>query len=141
MRHVAGRGGAQQLQFSGRFAGTSEVVGICEGGVLLRDRGMGVATHLGASSMEGNGCYVMTPTSITSVGTGSGRFVAANGEEVHFIITSASGDPTAGSAQAMMVIRGGTGRFLGATGEFQAATRLLPDLAFTTEIVSGWISF
>lgn len=132
--------GGRIRPFGGSFAGTSEVVGLCEGGVLLRDRGTGVATHLGASTMEESGCYEMTPTSITSIGTGVGWLVSANGDTVRFTIESASGDLTTGKAHATLVINGGSGRFQAARGEYQVATTLLPDQKWTSEIVSGWIS-
>jgi hypothetical protein len=136
-----GDGGAVNRPFGGSFVGTSEFVGLCEGGVLLRDRGTGVATHLGASIMEESGCYEMTPTSIASIGTGVGWLVAASGDTVRFTIESAGGDLTTGKAHATLVINGGSGRFQAARGEYQTATTLLPDQKWKSEIASGWISY
>jgi len=128
--------------FRGAFAGTTEFTGPCTepGTIRIQDRGAGVMTHLGASTMEQSGCLAPTETGFTSVGEGAGHFVAANGDMLRFAGVSASGDLQTGVAHATFVIRGGSGRFQAAEGELEVVTQLLPEGAWTSS-VSGWISY
>lgn len=138
---VAAREGATHRPFAGNFAGASQFVRPCAepGAMLVQDRGTGVLTHLGASTLEMSSCIVMTATGMTGV-SGSGQMVAANGDTLRFTELSASGDLQSGVAHSTFVVQGGSKRFQAAAGEFEVTTRLLPEGAWTST-VSGWISY
>ena len=75
----------------------------------------------------------------TITGSGTGRFVAANGDSIYTVGTgqaTPTGEPNVFHVVENMTITGGTGRFAGASGNF--TTDRIVDLS--TGITSGTFS-
>jgi hypothetical protein len=75
----------------------------------------------------------------TITGTGTGHFVAANGDSLYTVGTgqaTPTNEPNVFHVVENLIITGGTGRFAGASGNF--TTDRIVDL--TTGITSGTIS-
>jgi hypothetical protein len=99
----------------------------------------GQATHLGRFTMD----YSHRVNLETLEGTGSARFIAANGDELMTSVegrAEPAGTPTSYTVFERHTVTGGTGRFAGASGVF-TLTRAV-DFAdpFTSGALEGWIS-
>lgn len=97
--------------------------------------GSGIATHLGRYTLS----WEVEVNLETIAGTGTGHFVAANGDSFYTVGTgqaTPTDEPNVFHVVENMVITGGTGRFVGASGNF--TTDRIVDL--TTGVTSGTIS-
>ncbi len=79
--------------------------------------GTGIATHIGQFTYR----YQLTANLTNRTGTGTGQFIAANGDSIS--MTSAgsfemTSTPGVGLVTEVYTITGGTGRFAGAQGSF-----------------------
>jgi hypothetical protein len=114
---LAGPAAAQQLPFRGSLQG--QEIDIPQGTppVTLSVDGTvtGIATHLGKFTYK----YLVTVDLTNGSGTGSGQFIAANGDIIFFTIAG-QGVPTdvpgLRSIVEINTITGGTGRFAGVKG-------------------------
>ena len=97
--------------------------------------GWGNATHLGQYTLS----WEVEVNLETITGTGTGHFVAANGDSLYTVGTgqaTPTDEPDVFRVIENMIITGGTGRFAGASGNF--TTDRIVDL--TTGITSGTIN-
>jgi hypothetical protein len=97
--------------------------------------GWGNATHLGQYTLS----WEVEVNLETITGTGTGHFVAANGDSLYTVGTgqaTPTDEPDVFRVIENMIITGGTGRFAGASGNF--TTDRIVDL--TTGVTSGTIS-
>jgi hypothetical protein len=97
--------------------------------------GSGIATHLGRYTLS----WEVEVNLETITGTGTGYFVAANGDSLYTAGTgqaTPTGEPNVFHIIENLIITGGTGRFAGASGNI--STDRIVDL--TTGITSGTIS-
>lgn len=101
--------------------------------------GAGRATHLGLYSETGN--VLFTPTSNPAVFhvDGSIVYTAANGDEVHAVV-SGELNGLSGAISATVSYVGGTGRFASASGSAILAGQLLPEGTISVA-VSGTIDY
>ena len=99
--------------------------------MLVDTIGSGNATQLGEFIVT----WEFTVDLVTGAGIGSAHFIAANGDSL-FTVSLGQGDPTetpgVNRVVEMHTIKGGTGRFAGATGSFT-----LERLAALDGITSG----
>jgi hypothetical protein len=131
---------ATNLPFKTYFSGTTSMVGVCaEGaGVLLLSAGTGTGTHVGAATVSIEMCIDMAAMLPLEPVTGS--MVAANGDTLLMVLTAEGvPDPVTGELWSEWAITGGTGRFVGAAGEFTNRGRQYPDWSWYTRS-EGWIS-
>jgi hypothetical protein len=100
------------LPFKG--SATEAITGVSETGVITTD-GVGVATHLGNFTRHA------VVTLDGGAATGTMVFTAANGDELWLDLAGGFTSPT--TISGVYTIRGGTGRFTGASGaaDFSAA--------------------
>ncbi|HKZ21333.1 MAG TPA: hypothetical protein VJQ57_14635 [Acidimicrobiia bacterium] len=128
------------VPMSGSDDGTFTVPGPCANGDLnVVITGEGTATHLGRYSYHASECF--NPVAGTFVGEPT--FIAANGDELWGTYSGSVGgtsDPAVITYSESLIVSGGTGRFVGATGELQVDG--LADLATGdySQTLSGWIS-
>jgi hypothetical protein len=97
--------------------------------------GSGIATHVGRYTLS----WDVEVNLETITGTGTGHFVAANGDSLYTVGTgqaTPTDEPNVFHVVENLIITGGTGRFAGASGNI--TTDRIVDL--TTGITSGTIS-
>jgi hypothetical protein len=131
---------ATNLPFKADFSGTSSMVGMCaEGaGALLLSTGAGTGTHVGAATVSIEMCIDMA--SMLPLAPVIGTMVASNGDRLLMVLTAEGvPDPVTGNLESEWAITGGTGRFVGAQGQFTNRGRQNPDWSWYTHS-DGWIS-
>jgi hypothetical protein len=131
---------ATNLPFKSFFSGTTGVVGMCaEGaGVRLLSTGAGTGTHVGAATVSIEMCIDMA--TMLPLEPVTGIMVAANGDNLLMALTAEGvPDPVTGELWSEWAITGGTGRFVGAEGQFTNRGRQNPDWSWYTRS-DGWIS-
>ena len=97
--------------------------------------GSGIATHLGRYTLS----WEVEVNLETITGSGTGHFVAANGDSLYTVGTGQAAptdEPSVFHVVESLIITGGTGRFAGASGTIN--TDRIVDL--TTGITSGTLS-
>jgi hypothetical protein len=102
--------------------------------IYIQGDGTGNATHLGRFTVR----YDVVLNLLTSVGSGSATFIAANGDQLftqNYGTVTPTGNPDENQIAETYTITGGTGRFEGASGQF-GGIRLV-----NTAIGISWGSF
>ena len=106
--------GPVHWEFPGEFAsGCTEITTVTES--------PGKATHMGKVMLSSSHC----PGEPGMTNDGFGTIVAANGDELYMVYDY---DPTSDSNEIEVTFKGGTGRFLGATGQAQWTYYVIPEL-------------
>jgi hypothetical protein len=118
----------QQVPFEGTFQGSDTVTPP----TTIATAAAGTATHLGQFSFT----HVLTLSSLT----GSGHWVAANGDSIETTsIVSAVPGPVVFTVTEIHTITGGTGRFSGAQGSFTVYRTHVRALSEDgTHVTFGW---
>jgi hypothetical protein len=134
---AAGAIPGHQVPFKGTFRGV-EVVTVTFPIATIQGEWTGVATHLGRFTVENPHVVNL----LTSHGTGSFEFTAANGDT---LTADDVGDATFPSPGMLLIVEhgnitGGTGRFAGATGSFDVTRVEDGATGVTTGSFSGTIS-
>jgi hypothetical protein len=125
-------GAAQnRVPFKGAMEGhDTDTPGPLPGTVVVTTNGTGIGTHLGQFSFT----QVSTVDLRAGTGTGSTRWIAANGDSID-TTSAGSGEPTETPGVIRITeihtITGGTGRFAGAEGSF-TVERLASVVTFFT---------
>jgi len=127
--------------FKGVLVGAGNVVldASCPGGLRTETWATGWVAHLGLTTMTGHHC---TPAiGENNIQGGVETWVAANGDtlETTYAATVEPFEPVEGAVMTgpgHTVITGGTGRFAGATGEFNADFRGI--VHFTAPMELSW---
>lgn len=119
----------------GQFEG-SDAYGVCDGGLLITSTGVGTVSHLGKTVMVSTIC--VDPISYSVIGDAPYTLEAANGDEVHGLLTGIS--YTSYGFDLYTEITGGTGRFAGATGELVFPTASTGTGVWSSG-VQGWITY
>jgi hypothetical protein len=128
----------EQVPFKGRLEGVDITTAVNPPFISVQQTATGNATHLGEFTYTA----MATVDTRTRMGTGTFLFTAANGDTV---VGTASGKATLIAPHVLTIvendiIRGGTGRFVGATGTF-TLTRLKDTVTgVTTGSFEGMIS-
>lgn len=122
---------AQKLvPFKGTMQGHDTDIGGPMNAFVVDTNGTGIATHLGQFSFSQENTVNLD----TGTETGSGHWIAANGDSIYTTIVG-SGEPTDTpnviSITEINTIIGGTGRFAGAQGSF-TVERLANAATFVT---------
>lgn len=108
-----------QVPFKGSDVGHFELPGLCEDGSLqVVIGGTGTATHLGSYNFNANECFDPATGSFK----GTPTFIAANGDRLFGTYTgqvAATLDINVVTYREQLLIKGGTGRFAGASGIFE----------------------
>jgi hypothetical protein len=117
---------AQQRPFSGRFtAQAAPATPRCGTDALTLGFSIsGTASHLGRFAGSGSNCTEFTlATSAVEIWDGVATFTAADGSTITTVSDGAQGAPVAGRASFVTnhTLIGGTGRFDGATGEWEVS--------------------
>jgi hypothetical protein len=130
---------ATQLPFKAEFSGTSTMAGMCaEGaGVVFLTTGSGRGTHVGAATLSMDVCTDMA--TMLPLAPVISILVAANGDTLLTVLTGGGPDPVTGDTESEWNIAGGTGRFVGAQGQFTNRGRHNPDFSWYARS-DGWIS-
>jgi hypothetical protein len=108
----------QQVPFKGTFQGKDSVnppMTTCATAPSICTSGTGIGTHMGEFSLT-----QVTSFKSFSSSTGSGHWVAANGDSIDstFVVSAEHTPPGYVTATEIHTITGGTGRFAGAQGSF-----------------------
>lgn len=123
----------EQVPFSGSLQAHEDIVSEVPGISFVTDgTGEGIATHLGRFTLT----WEFTVILADGTGSGSTRFIAANGDQIFMTVVGQSeptGTPGVFRITEINTITGGTGRFAGAKGSF--TVERLVDL--TTGFTSG----
>jgi hypothetical protein len=109
-----------QVPYSGSDSGGFTAPASCATGIQIVITGSGHATHLGSYAYTSTECF----NPVTGTFSGSPTLTAANGDTLagtysgHVFPTA---DPNVIGYEEVLVVTGGTGRFAGASGEFQVS--------------------
>ena len=136
---AAAEGKEKQVPFRGRYEGTATVAPLTPPFVAVDIEGGGQATHLG--NFEVSVPHVTNRSNGTAVGTYA--FTAANGDTLTADFTSQvtpTDVPGVVNVAVTATITGGTGRFEGATGSFDAERVVDMADGTVTETFEGTIS-
>jgi hypothetical protein len=131
---------ATNLPFKADFSGNTSMVGLCAEGAggLLLSTGAGTATHVGAATVSIEMCIDMA--AMLPLEPVMGIMVAASGDTLLMVLTAEGvPDPVTGDLWSEWAITGGTGRFVGAQGQYTNRGRQNPDWSWYTHS-EGWIS-
>lgn len=154
---AAGNGTDRPFRFSGAGVHTIGFDGLaarCAPGALFRTfvTTAGEATHIGRFDVRGDHCTYPTPAGPPTYADGRWTLTAANGDTFQAPYEPAARQPPNPAYPATIVtdtvhkIRGGTGRFSGATGSFTCRVILsnIDWSTFTTDLdasCAGTISY
>jgi hypothetical protein len=116
------------VPFNGSYDGIADQGGTSTCGTGWTNKfsyGEGKATHAGKSIFELDYCILTTSMAGGLIDNGTGTLTAANGDKIYCSFTgtyafSGGWPPTLNTITGYGVITGGTGRFEGATGYFNA---------------------
>src|SRR5262245_57801119 len=120
-----------KVPFNGTFQGSDTVT---PPPTTIVTNGTGTGTHVGKFSLFD----VFTPP---SPGTGTGHWIAANGDRIYttFFVASAEFGPVVATITEIHTITGGTGRFTGALGSFIVhRTHVRAPSDDGTHVTYGW---
>ncbi len=104
----------------------------------------GVATHLGTFTGSGSNCTEFTlATSAVAIWDGQATFTAADGSTLTTTSIGSQSAPIAGLAEFLVVhdITGGTGRFVGAAGQWTVTGVLDFTTGRLVVSMTGWMSY
>jgi hypothetical protein len=101
--------------------------------------GAGTATHLGPYDEVGSVQLLPTPDPTVFLVDASATYTAANGDQLHAVITGTL-DGDTGAITATVTYVGGTGRFSSASGTATLSAQLFPDGSIDVD-VEGTIDY
>lgn len=127
---------AVAVPFKGRFEGTQTVTPLQPPMAQVEGEATGEGTLLGRFTVE----FPHTVNFATATGSGTYTFVAGNGDTLTATFDGQAQTGTIFSIVEEATIRGGTGRFAGATGSFTARRLFNPATGATTGSFDGRIS-
>ena len=128
-----------QVPFKGTLSGTATVTPLGRPIVAVEIDATGIATYLGRFTLEAP--HIVNQSTLTAVGTYI--LTAANGDTITADLAGTArmvAPPNVIAITETATITGGTGRFAGATGSFEAERTVHPGHRPRTGSLSGWIS-
>ena len=132
----------ESVPFKGKSSGVITTVGFDPVALIVytHQTGEGEATHLGHFTVTGDAKVFLPAGNVV----GTWTLTAANGDMLFGTMVAGGIDPTHGFGTFTIV--GGTGRFVGATGEYQQSITFgvpppFPTVVPYTDMLEGTISF
>jgi hypothetical protein len=128
---------AQSVPFNGNLEGTQTSTPLQFPYAFVNGSATGNATHLGRFTVE----FPHTVNFVTHTGEGTFTFTAANGDTLTATFLGLAQPGPIVSIEEHATIKGGTGRFAGATGTFTVQRLFNPASGATRGSFEGAISF